>query len=520
MIEQVETMAYSSSKLYQRTTYDKLKQKSYDRLLKEQVAAGTADPKESVLEKPYKSKTYATMQQEYNPVLPPTVDPGAGTGGFKCIWINSGCDQLIGCWAGSDIDISGPDASNAGYLAPEFIEGELVKWEVSGSENRGIEILVANTPRRNTFTVKFRDGNGVIYSEAIDIECSVIDWNFEETFTGYVYSTYSLIAVAAGSKVAYTFGTYVAGFLDVVSVARLEAGSWTTDNVQTAGSMYYALRPWGLATNGSDEFYVGGICTDPLNVGTEDGIYINTYTGSWATAKALDTPPLVSVELRNGLMRDSGGYYHFIYFKQSGTYQLYHLTNASGSWQEEAIAGTYVTASPGDCCILSDDSIQIIVDVSVSGGDNELYHVSGSWGSWSAASIATSSASYAPANSSIVVKRGTDDKIHVASTWFNADFYLRYLSKTVGGSWTTTVIDSTREYNYVYMAITDNLPHIFGITQTPNLVEWHNGSLVKAYGQFELPTLKQGDAVWDSVNNIVHCVYYSDTGIGHLWRYL
>ena len=114
-------MAYSKTKPYNRTSYKGATDPSYDRYLKEAVAAGKAENvKESELEKPYNVKqTYSAMQQDYQPITPPVIDPGPGTGGLKCIWTSTGCEQLVGCWAGSDIILDGPEAATAGYMPVE-----------------------------------------------------------------------------------------------------------------------------------------------------------------------------------------------------------------------------------------------------------------------------------------------------------------------------------------------------------------------------------------------------------------
>ena len=124
-------MGYSSNKPYQRTTYRTPTDPSYDRYLKSGTMVGN---KESVLEKPYKTSTYAQMQQDFNIPTPPSFDwgdlpvipgmdlppppgdvsPIGGTGGLTCYWTSTGCEQLVGCWAGSDLVLDGPEAATAG----------------------------------------------------------------------------------------------------------------------------------------------------------------------------------------------------------------------------------------------------------------------------------------------------------------------------------------------------------------------------------------------------------------------
>src|SRR3990172_8567254 len=136
-------MAYSKTKPYQRTNYRGATDPHYDRYLKEAEIAGKAENvKESELEKPYNSKTYNEMQQEYNLVLPPPfewgelpgpipgitlpdpppgITPIGGTGALQCWWTSTGCEQLVGCWAGSDLELDGPEAATAGYQPANVI---------------------------------------------------------------------------------------------------------------------------------------------------------------------------------------------------------------------------------------------------------------------------------------------------------------------------------------------------------------------------------------------------------------
>lgn len=209
-------MGYSTNKPYQRSTYRAPTDGSYDRYLKSGTLVGN---KESVLEKPYKTSTYAQMQQDFNIPLPPPFDwgdlpvipgmdlppppgdviPIGGTGALTCYWTSTGCEQLVGCWAGSDLVLDGPEAATAGYLPPQVSEGEIVQTTISGSENRGIDFVLNPAVPRNIFTVSFKDANGVIASQTIDITCTTASYTIERY--GYLGTAYYNLTTEAIDRV-------------------------------------------------------------------------------------------------------------------------------------------------------------------------------------------------------------------------------------------------------------------------------------------------------------------------------
>src|SRR5574343_535615 len=191
-------MGYSTNKPYQRSTYRAPTDGSNNRYLKSGTIVGN---KESVLEKPYKVSTYAQMQQDFNIPTPPSFDwgdlpvipgmdlpppPGdviqiGGTGGLTCYWTRTGCEQVVGCCEGSDLVLDGPEAATAGYIPQSVSEGEIVQTTISGSETCGIDFVLSPLVPRNTFTVSFKDANGVIASQTIDITCSTLPTYYTDT---------------------------------------------------------------------------------------------------------------------------------------------------------------------------------------------------------------------------------------------------------------------------------------------------------------------------------------------------
>lgn len=518
-------MPYSSTKLYQKTFYDKVKTRSYDRLLKEGLTAGTADPKESMLEKPYKSKTYSDMQQEYNPVLPPTVDPGVGTGGLKCTWVGTGCEQLIGCWAGSDLVITGPEAATAGYQIPTVTAGEIVKWTVSGSENRGLEIIMSGIPLRNTFTVRFKDGLGVIHEVPIDIVCPHgVGWSSNIIYApGSWIDPISPRAFLGPTGLLYFVGinpndgNIVYGFFD--------GSGWTTESVGT-GEDYL-----DICLNSSDE---------PIIFSTRNVIYpdrkiiaIVKSGGTWTESDILTGIPNASVKY---VFRDSSDYLH-IFYSSSVIDQkfIYHATNSSGIWLTELLVTytqdiTWTAFDQGfSACIASDDTLHLIFTQSYTKESPTIYssivyHISGTYGSWSGVTTIVSRNTFIYSTAS-TCSVDNSDNIHLI---FIDAIAVRYHLFT--GSWsageTITGSDATNALLGIVKG-SDGIYYIDALNYSSILLEykkivsWTNTELDAIYGGYF------GKVLYDYTNNIIHVVCSQSAslseftgGVYHYYRYL
>jgi hypothetical protein len=127
----------------------------------------------------------------------------------------------------------------------------------------------------------------------------------------------------------------------------------------------------------------------------------------------------------------------------------------------------------------------------------------------------------------LVLKRDSVDTLHLASAVENVstNAAANYRSKTSGSAWSSvTTIDSSTSYTRFYFTLTSaDEPHLFAVKGSNEVNEYHKSSsweLIKEYGQFEFETLGNGDAVFDSINNIVHIVFYSNQALWHIYRYL
>jgi len=400
-------MGYSSNKPYQRTSYRGPTDPSFDRYLKEGTLISN---KESVLEKPYNNKTYATMQQDFNPPPippwdwdpfkpPPIIPPGppppgifppGGTGDLTCYYISQGCEQLVGCWAGSDLVLDGPEAATAGYLPPVVSQGEIVSQTISGSENRGIEFVLNPLVPRNTFTVSFKDANGVIASETVDITCAEPpSWT----------SDYPTCFESTGNK-----PTAVAlsnGYLHIFSDGTT-SGNRRLTHIIWDGSSYSCTGLADLAyecaacVDSSDNIYIAYTDNDG---GAQQIIKVGIYNGStWSYETVKDfgsdygAISSISIEL------DSNGYLHIIagIMPVNSTpfdYNIYHYTNSSGSWQEEIIVSAIHYSAVLDFYI-DGTTIHLAYWHRESGTTSYLEYLFGSWGSWSASTTIKSGSSF------------------------------------------------------------------------------------------------------------------------------
>jgi hypothetical protein len=356
-------MVYSKVKPYNRTNYKGATDPSYDRFLKEAVNAGKAENvKESELEKPYNVKqTYGAMQQNYNPITPPVIDPGPGTGKLKCLWTSTGCEQLVGCWAGSDIVLDGPEAATAGYMPVEIITGEIVKQTINRSEGRALELIMSPLPRRNTFRVKFKDGLGVTFEQLIDIGCDTVNWFRQIAYAGPIYDKI-VIAAIKNADVATTYADYDGSYYDRFNIANFITGVWSHEEIYTVGSVWETVSQLGVAIASSGDIYSGYRNKDFLSPYTNTGVYTSVKSGgSWTTTKVSNTELLYGDYVRSGIALDSLGYTHIIGVKPNAPYhRIIHITDASGSWQEEEITGDLDAVLKADFCILSDDTLQIV----------------------------------------------------------------------------------------------------------------------------------------------------------------
>lgn len=412
-------MGYSTNKPYQRTTYRAPTDGSYDRYLKSGTLVGN---KESMLEKPYKVSTYAQMQQDFNIPIPPSFDwgdlpvipgmdlppppgdviPIGGTGGLTCYWTSTGCEQLVGCWAGSDLVLDGPEAATAGYLPPSVSEGEIVQTTISGSENRGIDFVLNPLVPRNTFTVSFKDANGVIASQTIDITCSTLPTYYTDTLPSCFGGNRAVMVSDSSGYIHFFTDGYIDPDRKIAHIVwnGLEYSCSLLDDA--------ALLPEACIDN-SDNIYVSYF---DFSSYTESMIRVASYNGSswnYTTVKDFGTEvyggyggPIISL--------DSSGYLHIIESIYGD--RIYHYTNSSGSWQEEAITGV-LTGDLNFDYYIDGTTIHLAYWYRAS-GISYLEYIYGSWGSWSAPStIKSGVGSY----DQISFVKTTDGNKHIITTY-------------------------------------------------------------------------------------------------------
>jgi hypothetical protein len=513
---------YSKTKLYQKTVYDKVKLRSYDRLLKEANLQGSGDPKESNLEKPYKSKTYSQMQQEYNPPLPPVIDPGTGTGGLRCIWTSTGCEQLVGCWAGSDIVITGPEANTAGYIEPTIAEGEIISWNVSGSENRGIEILMSAIPRRNTFTVRFKDGTGVIHEEAINIDCNVITYNDEVIKQLPTFVWGDIKTAIYGTTLAYSYTTY-----DLDSnEARIVYSTWD-------GSAWSAEEiAFSETFSGASPTVLDFIYDSSGNPCVVHEVYGSFVTKVYLTKKASGTWTTTEISANNfyaedytvSLMVDSSGYLHCVGpVVSSGSIKFVHITNSSGSWVTEDCTGSYYSIYNSGAAIDSDNVIHLIVQHrTTSGSTADITHFYGTSGIFSSESVetdidSTSSGGYGR------IRTRVDSSKRVCFglvVWTDKG---KIYQKPNGGSWSSSTVTINLASHDISVTDSNRLRAVFSlptpdggfmeylIDGTPTLLYTYNASGGDGYVM---------STEYDSSNSIFHYMANISGYLCHFWRYL
>jgi hypothetical protein len=459
---------YSSNKPYQRSTYRTGTDPNYDRLLKEGKAI---TEKESVLEKPYKAKNYNSMQQDYNPIPLPPLDPGYGTGGFKCVYVEDGCDQLVGCWAGSDIKLDGDDAETAGYVLPiNVTEGEIVKTVIGGGEDRGITLYLNPLVARNTFEVTFKAGNGELFTEKIDIACSTLPTYYVD-YLPASYAGNRAVAVSDSSGYLHIFAD---GYVDPTRAITYIV--WTnlgyTDSLLSDAALLTSA-----CIDSSDNIYVAYFL---YSSGAEQVIKVATYNGSiWSYETIKDFGASVITTEAPNIQLDSSGYLHIIVQVQpvSGSpydKYIYHYTNSSGSWQEEiltaALHGTVRLNYYIDGTTIHLAFWHREVNVSY------LEYMSGSWGSWSATTTVKSGVSYYD-NLSIV--KTSDGNKHIITAYNIYCYEYIYTS-----SWSEQLIYSS--------TIENRSPHAIAVG---NLVY---ACLLVASGFDYYPVVFEKDTSWNT----------------------
>src|SRR5574343_652180 len=433
-------MGYSTNKPYQRSTYRAPTDGSYDRYLKSGTMVGN---KESVLEKPYKVSTYAQMQQDFNIPIPPSFDwgdlpvipgmdlppppgdivPIGGTGALTCYWTSTGCEQLVGCWAGSDLVLDGPEAATAGYMTPQVIAGEIVQTTISGAENRGIDFVLNPLVSRNTFTVSFKDANGVIASQTIDIECQLA-----------VSLLYSIIdSFAAQISISKNSSGVISAVVRLGSAllkyTTFDGSTWSTlstidDSFYSNSYFQYDISkdvPRIIAVNLDDysnirlyEFSGGVWNSYSYTAGSGAFFYTNL------TVDSLDNPHVVVT--------------HYL----SGTYSFKHLYISAGNLVLEDIVtiGTGIGSLSLLYSTFTNTSNTIYfgyIVVNSSDSDQNVYIVSGTTGSWNSPEVVLAlgtTGGYAYGGLTNV-----SNSPHIAITHDNNTYYL-----VKSGTWSSTNI--------------------------------------------------------------------------------
>jgi hypothetical protein len=450
-------MVYSKVKPYNKTSYKGAADPSYDRFLKEAVNLGKAENvKESELEKPYNVKqTYGAMQQNYNPVTPPVIDPGPGTGGLNCLWTSTGCEQLVGCWAGSDIVLDGPEAATAGYMPVEVLTGAIVKHTVGGSEGRGIELIMSPIPQRNTFNVKFKDGLGIIHTQLIDIVCP----------HGVAWDRVSIYNPGSWVALTDTFMDNSNGYLHNLSVSFatfslfynfFDGNSWTAETI--AGFWFSCPLVYIDVLGNPSLLYLSGT----------DIVGLTKSSGTWNSFTALSS--LGANLVLKAVHRDSSGYTHLIYvYENLGVeYRVYYATDSSGSWQTELLVTLTVTGSWEEVyqgitsAIDSSDNVHVIyyqqqVDTTPNPDvyETKFYHIYGTYGSWSApvqiGNTITVFDTY-----KLVCSVDASNRVHFAISSGTEFAYYLY-----NGSWNTKEVITSSVTNLVLNGVVSNLTDIF-----------------------------------------------------------
>ena len=522
-------MVYSKTKPYNKTGFKGAADPSYDRYLKEAVNAGKAENvKESELEKPYNVKqTYGTMQQDYNPILPPVIEwpdlPGVipgitvpvdddegiipvGTGGLNCIWTSTGCEQLVGCWAGSDIVLEGPEAATAGYMPVIASVGEIVKQTISGAGGRGIELVLNPSMPSNSFTVYFHDGNGKVYAKHMDITCDIgLSWQIEE-ITG-----------------VGTYNNAITACVDSLGHAHIFSDNGTKLAHITWNGLSYSVEELSyrgaiaaVFVDGSDYLHVAYDVLD-LAEDKDTIVYATNASGSWVetTVHNLGT---VGSGTSVVLLKDSSNYLHIVYRRSDN--RIYHVTNSSGSWVAETVITPAGSLAGGISAVIkASDTIELVYVERIS-NTNYLKYTSGTFGSWAASTtIASGTAFY----DNLVLRLDSSEYKHIITSLGSVLTEYVYIS-----SWqATSIAGSTPSYRYPKALIQANI--IYSIVLEAYAGNYRLRDAIKNT-TWELPNVIDtgysglGDThaiVYNSKLNSLHIFFKNLLGhISHGWRYL
>jgi hypothetical protein len=521
-------MAYSKAKPYQRTSYKGAVDPSYDRFLKEAATLGKAENiKESELEKPYNVKqTYSAMQQDYDPLTPPTIDPGVGTGGLKCIWTSTGCEQLVGCWAGSDIVLTGPEAATAGYLPIVPVTGEIVKQTIGGSESRGIDIIMSPIPLRNTFTVRFKDGLGTIHEVPIDITCPHgVGWLTKIIFAAGNWILANSVRLYLDQSNGYLHSACIDSNTGEVKYSYFDGVGWTSETAFTA------------------EDYVD-ICLDgssnPFIVSTRSTGFPNrkiiSVVKSGVTWTETDLLTGIVGAVIGAVFKDSSNYIHIIYENGTATQKIIsHATNASGSWLSEDLvtfnkdAGWDGFSQGYSACIAPNDTIHLVYTqyysiTSPSSYSNIVRHKSGTYGSWSGATTLETRTSFLIE----VTSACSSDNANNIYVIFDSSTSVRYYAYT--GSWSggEDITGSTVPAALLGVLKGASSVYYIDVDTTGNTLFEFNKTGSWAVTEFDATYgAGYGKIAYDYANNIIHVVCAQSTalneftgGVFHYYRYV
>lgn len=354
--------------------------KSRTRFLKD---TGARLAKESSLEKPYQGRDYQEMHQYPDVPLPPVVDdPPPGTGGLTCWYSEEGCEQLVGCWTGSDISLEGPLAHEAGYIEPNVIKGELIKWETSGLDDRGIEITMNPAVSENVFEVRFKDGNGEIHSFSLAITCNpYVDWT-EVT----AVPTQGIYGAHIDNNQDLHFTGQNVTTNTSIDHNKWNGASWTTTTILTNA------KALGIGGSGNTIY---------IFYQTASEWRLATYNGSWSTELVKTSTDVIDSTDYASIFEDSSGYIH-IFCSDKTNHELEHLTNSSGSWASEVVyTGNFI--GRGRASIdLNSDVIHACFFVRDTSLNYKVLHFEGGWGSWTTTTLTTAVAAYTHADLVVV----------------------------------------------------------------------------------------------------------------------